>query len=448
MKSKEKLKEALFFHNPWWVEGKVSEKLALEFKRPIINKIISFFPLDRIILIKGPRRTGKTTLLYQLIDHLLKNKVNPKSLLYLSFDDIELRCDLDEIIKAFEEVTKQILKKGKRVYFFLDEVHFLEGWQFHVKKYFDKKYPITFIVTSSSASLFKKGSESMMGRTVEETLLPFNFSEFVSYKKQGDILIKIINNIPKELPYISPPDINELIPYRTELFILFEEYLNRGGFPHIFQISEPLLWRKLLREDIIEKVIYRDLVELYGIKKPAVLEKIFIYLVDASSSILSILNVSNSFKLSREYTEKYIDYLKQAYMVSTIQKYSPSIEKRLRSNDKIHIIDSGLMTACGHAETGPKVESCVNRHLIHLKPYYWKNTSEVDFVIEGEKDLIPIEVKYRESIRREDMRGLLSFMDKFKLKNGIMITKDIFWTEKIEKKNISQIPVWLFLLCF
>lgn len=88
------LKESLYFYNPWWETAKVPADLIKEYQRPVIKKLFSYLPMDRVIVLKGPRRTGKTTLLYQIIDQLLKKGVPAADILFLSFDDVKVRIDL------------------------------------------------------------------------------------------------------------------------------------------------------------------------------------------------------------------------------------------------------------------------------------------------------------------------------------------------------------------
>jgi len=288
IEGKEKLKKLLYFHNPWWIDYKVPESLKLTYRRPALKKLLEYFKLDRAILIKGPRRTGKTTLLYQIIDELItKREIPAQNIIYLSCDDPELKLltnppsdspiNLSDILDVYEQLREKTIKELKpneKIYLFLDEVHFWEGWQFEIKKYFDKKYPLKFILSGSSASLIKRGSESLMGRTIEELILPFSFYEFLSCQLKNKRLDKIILNLQKnfassnllkgvtglfsDMDSISP--IDQLIPYQNKIKILFAEYLNRGGFPHLLEVENPILWQRLLREDVIEKVIYRDLV--------------------------------------------------------------------------------------------------------------------------------------------------------------------------------------------
>lgn len=478
IEGKEKLKKLLHFHNPWWIDHRVSDSLKLTYQRPVLKKLLEYFKLDRAILIKGPRRTGKTTLLYQIIDELItKREIPAQNIIYLSCDDPELklltnpssdsRINLSDILDVYEQLREKTIKELKpneKIYLFLDEVHFWEGWQFEIKKYFDKKYPLKFILSGSSASLIKRGSESLMGRTVEELILPFSFYEFLSCQLKDKRLDKIILNLQKNFVpsnllkgvtgFFSDMDssspIDQLIPYQNKIKILFAEYLNRGGFPHLLEVENPILWQRLLREDVIEKVIYRDLVDLYEIKKPQVLEKFFLYLAGHSSDIINITNIANSLCLSREYTLKYLNYLIESFLVFGIKKYSPSVEKQIRSNQKVHLIDSGLITVFGEGNkenrvNGQKVESLIGRCFLKEKVFYWREREEVDFVLDI-NSLLPVEVKYRNTILLRDLKGIIKFMEKYGIREGIVVSKDLLQKMEQDDKILWLIPAWLLLL--
>lgn len=478
IEGKEKLKKLLYFHNPWWIDHRVPDSLKLTYQRPVLKKLLEYFKLDRAILIKGPRRTGKTTLLYQIIDELItKREIPAQNTIYLSCDDPELklltnpssdsRINLSDILDVYEQLREKTIKELKpneKIYLFLDEVHFWEGWQFEIKKYFDKKYPLKFILSGSSASLIKRGSESLMGRTIEELILPFSFYEFLSCQLKDKRLDKIILNLQKNFApsnllkgvtglfsdMDSSSPIDQLIPYQNKIKILFAEYLNRGGFPHLLEVENPILWQRLLREDVIEKVIYRDLVDLYEIKKPQVLEKFFLYLAGHSSDIINITNIANSLCLSREYTLKYLNYLIESFLVFGIKKYSPSVEKQIRSNQKVHLIDSGLITVFGEGNkenrvNGQKVESLIGRCFLKEKVFYWREREEVDFVLDI-NSLLPIEVKYRNTILLRDLKGIIKFMERYGVREGIVVSKDLLQKMEQDDKILWLIPAWLILL--
>lgn len=443
------LRESLYFYNPWWETGKVPSELLKEYQRPVLKTLLSYLSLDRIIVIKGPRRTGKTTLFYQIVDHLLKQGTRARDVLFLSFDDIKMRVDLDDIFKAYQEISKRLIKEGPPIYVLLDEVHFLEYWQSHIKKYFDRKYPMKFFVSGSAATLIRKGTESLAGRTVEETIYPFSFYEFLGYRSRNRRILDKIDELRNTFVPFGMVDTSELTPYITEVKIAFEDFLEKGGFPNLFGIEEALLWKRLVREDIVEKVIYRDLVELYDIKKPEMLEKLFLYLVDTTSGLLNVTNISNSLGLSREFTEKYLLYLEQALLVKRLSKFSKSIEKTIRSTQKVHLLDTGLVNAFSRVEVGKLLESMVASHLIRhagSKVYYFREKYEVDLILAIGKDVFPVEIKYRDDVPRSELMGLLGFNKKFKTETSVVVTRDSLREERANGTKILYLPAWLVLL--
>ena len=442
----EKLKEIIYFHNPWWIGQSISHELLADYERPVLKRLLSYLNLERILVIKGPRRTGKTTLLYQMIDYLLKNGIEAKNILYLSFDDLQTRQDFDQIIKVYQELVKKVLPFEKEVYFFLDEVQFLENWSLYLKRYFDKKYPIKFIVSGSAASLIKKNSESLAGRTIEEIVFPFSFYEYLDYCFQDKKLKEIVHSLRGDFVLGEFPLKDDLIPYETQIKILWEEYLGKGGFPHLFKVKEKILWEKLLREDVIQKVIYRDLVELYQIKKPFVLERLFLYLIQNSSQLLNISNLANSLKLSREYSEKYVEYLKQAYLIFKIKRHSGAMESQIRKMEKCYVTDPGLMQLSGRIDLGKVVETTVAVHLKDRPLHYWREHYEVDFILDTKKGFIPIEVKYKDEIDTADLKGLLKFLDISAQRYALVITRDLLKEEKRSNKLIHYLPAWLFVM--
>lgn len=377
--------------------------------------------------------------MYQMIDSLLK-KVNPTQILFIPFDDPKL-MDFDRILDFYQS---KILKAGldkKQTYLFLDEVQYLKNWQYNVKKYYDRNYPIKFVISGSSATLIRKGTESLMGRTVEEILLPFSFREFLQYHLKKRIIFKL-----------DDIDSLKIKKYEKDAKILFEDYLLKGGFPNIFEVNEIGLWQKLIKDDIVDKAIYRDIVSLYGIKKPELLEKLFLYLIGINGQILNVSNIANSIGLSRDYVSKYLIYLKNAYFLLGVKKYAKPIEKVVRSNEKVYILDHAIInsllnkTGIDEGFAGHLVESIIAEHLIGHEYYYWRNYYEVDFILKVRNKILPVEVKYKGQVRKEDLKGLLNFMEKFKVDKGILITKNLFDKQKIEKKEIMFIPAWVFLL--
>ncbi|GAB4534187.1 MAG: hypothetical protein Fur0020_00600 [Thermodesulfovibrionia bacterium] len=191
------------------------------------------------------------------------------------------------------------------------------------------------------------------------------------------------------------------------------------------------------------------MVELYDIKKPEALEKLFLYLTGITSEILSVTNIANSLGLSREYTEKYLYYLEQSLLIKRLRKYARSIEKSIRSLEKLHILDSGLINAFSRIDIGKIIETIIVSHLIRLKGrevFYFREGYEVDAIIELDKKVYPIEIKYKDDISKKELRGIEGFCKKFKLDRAIIVSRDTLKEGHINGCNVLFIPAWLFTL--
>jgi len=418
------LKERFSFYNPWWQSGIVPASLLPSFYRNIFTTLISYLDLERIIVLKGPRRTGKSTLFYQIINYLIKEKnVKTENIFYLTFDDPLVRIDLFEILKGYEQILNKSLEEKEIKYFFFDEIQFLPNWASLLKIFFDKKLPIKIFVSGSAASLLIKQTESLAGRTIEEEILPLSFNEWCNLSKDKKLLLE------------------------NELSSKFKEYLNKSGFLHLLNISEKEIWTKMLNEDVVTKAIYKDAVEMFGLREPAVLEKLFAYLASSTSGLVNILKLSNMLQIDRTQTSRYLSFLENTLLIFPLSKYSLQIRESLRSQQKIHLTDQGFKYLYP-SEKGAILESITARHLWEKYPkkvFYFRDRYEVDLVLEKEGEIIPIEVKEAESVSKKDLTGLLSFMKKYKQKRGFVIYEGLYKNEKINGFTLTYIPVWDFL---
>ena len=238
------LKSSLVVANPWWNNEKINKQFLLGRKRNEFNDIIEKIDNKRILSIIGPRRVGKSTLMYQTINYLIEEKkVDNKRILLFSGDDPSLFFDendkLSDVLEVyFNEILEENISKLKsKVYIFIDEIHFVKNWQNYLKTYFDRKYNIKFIITgSSSMHLFKDANESLLGRIENIYVLPLTFNQFMNFymtylSKEKDLEIPKIdlNDLDKSIKRL------EEIYYNQDLKLKIQKILKRyilvGGYP-------------------------------------------------------------------------------------------------------------------------------------------------------------------------------------------------------------------------
>ncbi len=466
----EQLLEALEARNPWWTSGAVSKEFASETKRPEFPKLLDELDEKRITTIYGPRRVGKTTLMYQLIEHLLKKGTEPKRLIYISLEDPSFEFQENLLQKIFELYQKFVIKRPlsesrDRVYVFLDEIHYLDGWEKWLKKYFDMKLPVKFVVSGSSALLLQKGlREFLVGRSMEFKIMPLSFWGYVKIKAAAskkdlsklETIRKRLNRHPftiTKLHSTVKQDLLEWESHRQFLENCFLEYVERGGFPESFETPNLTRWYEKLTSDMLKKTIFRDITQAYGIKSPKNVERLVLFLAEEGGQTFSTSSISRNLDIDRATLASYLTYLSDAFIISEAPLFAKSSEKRLRSNKKLYITDSGLRNALlldfdilHKPKLGLVVESIVHNHCKQLfgEAYYWRSASryEVDVVVSSNGSIIPIEVKYKDKIKKKELRGLARFLRSFNTKTALVVTKGKFGCEQ----GLVFIPIWLFLL--
>ncbi|MCK4428956.1 MAG: ATP-binding protein [Candidatus Aenigmarchaeota archaeon] len=431
--------------NGWWINKRVGEAEKYPFKRNLFSEIEKEISTRRIICLLGTRRTGKTILLKQLIQSLIKTE--PRNVLYYSMDDPSLFVFSDNLLKDLIEYwSENIAGEGKK-YVFLDEIHNYPEWHKWIKSYYDRSEIKFFLSGSSSLSLQKEANKFLRGRTTEFELFPLNFNEFL---KLSNKKVKI------------PGDEFEMKKSWRGIKDTFNEYLLVGGFPEWFELKgeEDSVdrWLNRLVLDIPKKAIYEDVAKIFGIKNLNILEAILSFIVANQSRILAYETINDIAKLDRETLINYISFLKNSYLIMEVLKYSKNIKESLKAKKKFLVVDQGLRNALlkdyevKENNVGFLIENVVGVHIFRMakrneaKFFYFRENGEIDFVIKFKGDLIPIEVKYKEHITNSDLRTLLKFVEKNKCKEGIVVTKNLMKEEKVGKCKIKYIPSWVFLL--
>ena len=466
------IKSSLILTNTWWKNEKINDQFLLGRKRYEFNDIIEKIDNKRILSIIGPRRVGKSTLIYQTINYLLENlKVDSKRILLFSGDDPSLFFNesdkLSDVLDIYfnEILEENISRLTDKVYIFIDEIHFIKNWQNYLKVYFDRKYKIKFIVTgSSSMHLFKDANESLLGRIENIYVLPLTFNQFLNFymtyvSKEKDIEIPKVdlNNMDKSIKEL------EEIYYNQDLKLKIQRVLKKytlvGGYPEYFEIKDIEVWQKLLLEDIITRGIYKDILTIYNIKSPEILEKLLYYIAANSSQAFAYSSIASTFGIDTVTIMTYLGYLKQAFLINILENYSTNIAKVIRTNKKLSVLDNGINNSLlkqriiDNDIVGHIVESMVDFDFRLLcekenyKQFYYRNSDkeEIDIIIDRNIDIIPIEVKYTNQIENSDLKVINKFIDEHanktfnQAKFGIVITKDILKKEG----SLYLIPYWL-----
>jgi len=413
-----RIRDALVELNPWW-----KEEFSLEYReREVYREIQRFLAMPQMIALTGLRRVGKTTLMLKAAQDAIRKGFDPKDVLYFSFDEFR-EIKTREVLSEYEKLTGRDLGKGRRLVL-LDEIQKLAGWQNELKAVYDRYRTNLKILISGSESLFiRKGSrENLAGRLFEFKIEPLNFREYLVFK--GKVY--------------KPIDL-----YEKELANLFDEFILTQGFPELVGVKDRSVIRKYLRESIIEKVVFRDLLSLLEIRDISLLESLLNILTEEPGQLLEVSQLAGELAVSRQTLSNYLSYLEQSFLVRKLYNYSTGRRKVERKLKKFYptIVSADLPFRDDDLSRSRVFEWIVVNQL--KAEFFWRDRykNEVDVVLTDAKP-VPVEIKRR----RMDFSGMEAFMDRFKVDKGYTISLDKEDMRKTDGRTIFVVPAYKFLL--
>lgn len=421
--------------NHWWETGKVAPELVGR-PRETALELIAQIEAREVKVLTGVRRSGKSTLFYQLVEWLLKEKnVPPRQILLLNFEDEALaHYSLDEIFNAFQTH----LSPEGNIYLFLDEIQQKEGWERWVRKKYDLKEKINFFATGSSAGLLEEEYATLLtGRNLTTGIYPLSFKEILQF-----------SGIHVDNVGLASQNV------KNRISGLLLKYLSKGSFPEIvFHQQETS--RRLLNQ-YFQDIIYKDIVGRHGCH-PGKIKDLAAYLMTNISSLTSLRSLRNTFGFGTNLIGEYLSYLEDAFLVFQLYLFDYSMKKQLVNPRKIYSVDNGLRNAVAFKFSQDMGRLMENAVFLELKRrnedvYYWKDTrgKEVDFVLrKGLKIESAIQVCADPgdhiTVKRE-ITALEAAMDEFDLNEAIVITLDKMKEHKKDGRTIKFLPLYEWLM--
>lgn len=406
-------------------------------RRKIQDNIEPFIKFKEVVIITGPRRGGKSSLMKLICDDLIKkDKVPPSNILYLNFED-ERFIDFNTSDFAHTyELFLQINKPMGRLYFFLDEIQNVTGWERWVNRLYENENIKIFITGSNASLLSSEISTALTGRNRTVTNFPFSFGEFLTFK----------NFRLQE---------NDFYQTRKRAVIkgFFQEYLRLGGYPEIIKINDPTLLEQYFKD-----IIYRDILPRYSIKKIKEIRELCLFLASNLASIHSYNKLQSLIGVKSINTVKtYLEILEEAFLFFRINLFDYSIKRQIYNPSKIYIIDTALGNSISFKFSEDIGHIYENLVFLELKrrnkeTYYWKSKKgkEVDFLIKKGLNIeeaiqVSYNLDYKKTLNRE-IESLLMAKDEFKIKHLSIITEDEEAEKEIGDVKIKIIPLWKWLL--
>lgn len=460
----ENILNLLFSYNPWWQSGVMQKEFNKPMRRFAYYEAMNTIDREdirRSVILCGARRTGKTTIMYQAISELLERNVAPKNILFISFDHPLLKlCTIDKVM----EIYKSNISSDESVYCFFDEIQYASDWNSWLKILYDTNPQIKIMATGSASPVFSdKITESGLGRWTIIHVPTLSFYEYC------ELLNIKVPDLPKDLKptrmYLkSQQEQTEIFNKLSMLQVHFIRYLQVGGFPELALSSDDLYAQRVLREDIVDKALKRDLPTIYGIRNIGDIEKIFLYLCYTSSNIINVQTLSKELDgVSRNTVEKYIGYLESANLIYISPMVNVGTKQLLKVQNKIYIADAAMRNAVlmrdditnNPDELGIIAETAVYKH---IKSFYYyaaakigyyrggNKGNEIDIVVQSDRfPPIMIEVKYRDQAKISESDAIVELAGQNYA--NLVITKraNDFGEYSYGAKKIYRLPAPAFL---
>ncbi len=419
--------------------------------RDIFYEILKVIERKEIFVIKGPRQSGKTTLLKILEFYYKKKKYE---VIFLNFED-------PDILEGFEKNPKEYIKsfilKKKKYVFLMDEYHYVKEHGKKLKLLFDIFKGVKFIATGSSSLEIKYSlGKYLVGRVFSFELLPFNFYEFLRFKNERlarvylqkrENLISFLNKGTKKID-LSDIFIREFLPY-------FNEYAVYGGYPEVVKENNSEIKRMILK-NIYDTYISKDVIGFLKYDDPFKYRCLIKVLSVLIGKLLNYKELQDSCNIHFRELKRLISMLEETYIIERILPFFRNPVTEIRKNPKIYFFDTGLRNyVYGNFENiyerpdkGEIVENFVFLELKNIFKDYSINfyrtiaKAEVDFVVSSGSRILPVEVKFKSFKKPEITKGFINFIKKYNPEKALIVTKDYLNKIKINNTQVIFYPVF------
>jgi uncharacterized protein len=366
-------------------------------------------PFKFTIVISGIRRSGKSTLLRQLISRF-------KNFHYFNFEDVRaFGFELGDF-KRLEEIFAA--KSGSNIYFF-DEIQNVANWEIFVRTLVDKKKKV--IITGSNASLLSKEiGTKLTGRHIRYELFPFSYSEYLTFSRRK-------------------PSIKS-----------FKSYFLNGGFPEYLKNNNDLILQELFND-----IIARDIIVRYNLRNSKVVKDIALYLLSNVGKEFTFHRLRKLYEIgSANSVINLLNYYEDSYLLFTIPQFDYSFRKQIVNPKKIYAVDTGFIRANSVSFSRDEGRLLENVVFLQLKReskeiFYFRKNNECDFITKDAKQRLnayQVCYKLEDENKEREINGLLDALDYLKLKSGFILTFNQDDEFNIREKKIIVIPVWKWLL--
>ncbi len=407
------------------------------YPRKIEEKMDRWIKRREVILLKGPRQSGKTTLLLHLKE---KHGGN-----YVTLED-------EEMLATFEKTPKEFVKRflnKKRTLLFIDEAQYCREAGRRIKFIFDmfSDRVKLFVTGSGSFDIKVEIGKYLVGRAIYFELLPLDFEEFLMWKAK-DLHRVFVSYKDAVKDFVLKGKRIDVEPaFRREFITLLQEYVRFGGFPAVVKEGEEI--KNELLKNLVRTYVEKDVFFFLGVRHMEKFREMLKYLSFNTSSLLEISSLMRELGMDYRTIDHYLSILLNTYIISLLPPFHRNLSTELKKAKKVYFTDTGLRNSLinnflpleSRTDKGGLLENFVLNELkasFDCKVKYWRTTgkAEVDFVLNFGETLIPVEVKSQAKFRK----GFLSFLKTYRPERALVFTEREFGTKNIGHTKVAFVP--------
>ncbi len=430
--------------NPHFEDPSKGEWVGKVPREKYIQRLWDVMNLRHIVILTGVRRSGKSTLMRQLMGKLIKEGTNAKNILYLYFEDLLVQKYLSQGADLLEKFYAYYMEKYNpegKVYIFMDELQGVKDFNRWLHTHYEFNKNIKFVVSGSRRSLIESDTATLLtGRNVRFDIYPFNFYEYLLVH---NVDIKGENSIK------SIRDAN--FSQTTSILHHLGNFLHEGGYPEIV-LAKTSESKNLIANAYYRDTLTRDVINPNNIRNPREIEVLGLQILADFTKTHTYRSLGQPQGLSVDTVKSYLEYFYESYLLFESRHFSYKTKETqdVRRPIKIYVVDNGLRnfnTLNIRPDIGQCAENMVYMELAknNAAIHYWKGEKEIDFVVFN-PNLLLVNVSYTDQIHDREIEGLAQALKEFNLKKGTILTKNYSNSKEVDGKIIELIPLWAWLI--
>lgn len=430
--------------NPHFEDPAKGEWVGKVPREKYMQRLWQVMEIRHIVILTGVRRSGKSTLMRQLIGKLIQTGTNPRNALYLYFEDLLVQKYLTagaDLLEQFYSFYMEKYNPQGRVYIFLDELQGVKEFNRWLHTQYEFNRNLKFIVSGSRRSLIDSETATLLtGRNVKYDIYPFNFYEYLLVHqvdiKGGDTIQSI-------------RDVN--FSQTTTILHYLGNFLHEGGYPEIVLVKTAER-KSAIANSYYRDILTRDVINPNNIRNPREIEVLGLQILADFTKTHTYRSLGSPQGLSVDTVKSYLEYFYRSYLFFESRHFSYKTKETqdVRRPIKLYIVDNGLRnfnTLNLRPDLGQCAENMVYMELAknNAAIYYWKGIKEVDFVVFN-PDLTLVNVSYSDQMHDRETASLVEALQEFNLKKGLVLTKNYYNKQKVNGKTVEFVPLWAWLI--